>query len=74
MASMATARHKTINSRMKVWAILHTPYQHGQGADEQMTHHERTVNAIANVVQIWLVESPPFQCDYDDSGCMDYEI
>jgi hypothetical protein len=68
MTAMSTARHETINSQMKVWAILRTPYRHGQGADERMTRHGRTVNAIANVVQIWLVESPSFQCD---SGCME---
>jgi hypothetical protein len=28
------------------------------------------VKAIANVVNIWLIESPSFQIAYDDSDCM----
>jgi hypothetical protein len=66
MTAMATARHETINSRMKVWAILRNGYKYGKGTDERMRRHGQTVKAIANVVNIWLVESPPFQCDYDD--------
>jgi hypothetical protein len=71
MTAMATARHETINSRMKIWAILRNAYKYGQGSEERMQRHGQTVNAIANVVNIWLVEDPPFQCDYDDSGCME---
>jgi hypothetical protein len=70
MTAMATARHETINSQMKVWAILHNAYQYGKGMDEQMCRHGCTVKAIANVVTIWFPKSPPFQYDYDDSNCM----
>jgi hypothetical protein len=34
MTAMATARHETINSPMKVWAILPNAYKYGQGMDE----------------------------------------
>jgi hypothetical protein len=30
----------------------------------------KPVNAIADVVNIWNVESLPFQCEYDDSSCI----
>jgi hypothetical protein len=70
MTAMATARHETINSRMKVWAILRNAYKYGKGTDERMHRHGRTVKAIANVVNIWLTESPSFPCEYDDSDCM----
>jgi hypothetical protein len=70
MTAMATAQHETINSWMKVWAILRNAYKYGKGTDKQMLRHGRTVKAIANVVNIWLTESAPFQCRYDDSDCM----
>jgi hypothetical protein len=70
MTAMATARHETINSWMKVWAILRNAYKYGKGTDERLRHHGHTTKAIANVVNIWLTERPPFQCDYDDSNCM----
>jgi DDE superfamily endonuclease len=70
MTAMATVRHETINSRMKVWTILRNSYKYGKGTDEQMRRHGQTVKAIANVVNIWLTESPPFPCHYDDSDCM----
>jgi hypothetical protein len=54
-----------INSRMTVWAVLQTPYQHGQGLQDWLSHHEQTVNAIANVVDIWLMDSPAFAVEYD---------
>jgi hypothetical protein len=47
---------------MKVWAILLTAYRHGQGTVERVRQHKQTVKEIANVVNIWLVKSPPFQC------------
>jgi hypothetical protein len=68
MTAMATSRHETINSRMKVWAILRTSYRHGQGLDKRLLRHERTTKAIGNVVNIWLMESPAFSIQYDDSG------
>jgi hypothetical protein len=68
--AMATARHETINSRMKVWAILPNAYKYGKGTDEQLRRHGHTAKAIANVVNIWLTENPAFQCDYDNSDCM----
>jgi hypothetical protein len=55
MTATATARHETINSRMKVWAILRNAYKYGKGMDERMLRHGRTVKAIANVVNIWLI-------------------
>jgi hypothetical protein len=70
MTAMATARHETINSRMKVWAILRNSYKYGKGTDKWMCRHGQTVKAIANVVNIWLTESPPFPIHYDDSDCM----
>ena len=72
MTALATARHETINSRMKVWAILRTAYRYGQGLEQRLLRHERTVNAIANVVNIWLMESPAFDVDYDDSGFLNF--
>jgi hypothetical protein len=68
MTSIATARHETINSQMKVWAILQTPYWHSEGLQDRMFRHERTVNAITNVINIWLMDSPLFTVEYDDSG------
>ena len=69
MTALATARHETINSRLKVWAIIRNAYRYGQGSDERLKRHERTVNGIANVVNIWLMESPAFQVEcYDDAG------
>jgi hypothetical protein len=57
---------------MKVWAILSTSYQHGQGLREQLSRHKRTVNAIANVVNIWLMDCPSFTDEYDDSGYVEF--
>jgi hypothetical protein len=70
MMAMATVRHETINSRLKVWAILRNAYKYGKGTDKRMRQHGQTVKAVANVVNIWLAESPSFQCDYNDSDCM----
>lgn len=72
MTALATARHETINSRMKIWAIVRNAYRFGQGSEERLKRHEQTINGIANVVNIWLRESPAFQVDYDDSGCIEY--
>jgi hypothetical protein len=72
LTSLATSRHETINSRMKVWAILSTSYRHGQGLQERLSRHERTVNAIANVVNIWLMDCPSFTVEYDDSGYVEF--
>jgi hypothetical protein len=47
MTALATARHETINSWMKVWAIAQISYQHGQGLQEQLSQHVQTVNGIA---------------------------
>jgi hypothetical protein len=63
MTSIATAQ--PINSRMMVWAVLQRPYQHGQGVQDWLLHHEQTMNAIANVVDIWLMDSPAFAAEYD---------
>ena len=72
MTALATARHETINSRLKVWAIVRNAYRYGQGEEERLARHERTVCAIANVTNIWLAESPAFQIeDYDDAGATD---
>jgi hypothetical protein len=60
MTSMATACHKTINSRMKVWAVRHTSYQHGPDLHEWLLCHEQTTKVIANVINIWLMESLHF--------------
>jgi hypothetical protein len=67
---MATACHKTVNSWMKVWAILHNFYKYGKGMDKRMGQHGRTVKVIANVINIWLTKSPSFPCEYNDSDCM----
>jgi hypothetical protein len=67
LTELATAQHKTINSRTKVWAILSRSYQHGQGLQEWLSCHEQTMNAIANVVNIWLMDSLAFTDEYDDS-------
>jgi hypothetical protein len=67
VTSIATAQHETINSRMKVWAILQTPYQQSRLQDWLLSH-EQTMNAIANVINIWLIDSPSFTVEYDDSG------
>jgi hypothetical protein len=72
MTALATARHETINSWMKVWAITLSSYQHGQGLQERLLRHEQTVNAIANVINIWLMDSPAFAAKYDDSGYVEY--
>jgi hypothetical protein len=53
---------------MKVWAILQTPYRHGEGLQDRLLRHKRTVNAIANVINIGLMDSPLFTVEYDDSG------
>jgi hypothetical protein len=53
---------------MKVWAILQTPYRHGEGLQDWLLRHKRTVNAIANVINIGLMDSPLFTVEYDDSG------
>jgi hypothetical protein len=66
MTALATARHKTINSWMKVWAIIQISCQHGQGLQEWLLQHERIVNAIANVINIWLMDSSAFTVKYDD--------
>jgi hypothetical protein len=42
MTALTTAQHETINSRMKVWAILQTSYQHGQGLQESLSRHNQT--------------------------------
>jgi hypothetical protein len=39
MTAVAMTRHETINSRMKVWAILHNAYKYGKGTDKQMRQH-----------------------------------
>ena len=71
MTALATARHEIINSRLKVWAIIRNAYRYGQGSEERLRRHERTVNGIANVVNIWLMESPAFQLEcYDDAGAI----
>jgi hypothetical protein len=70
MMAMAMACYETINSWMKVWAILRNAYKYGKRTDEQMRQHGHTMKAIANVVNIWFTKSPPFQCEYDDSDCM----
>jgi hypothetical protein len=73
MTALATARRQeTISSQMKVWAITQTSYQNGQGLQEQLSRHERTVNAIANVINIWLMDSSAFTVEYDDSGYVEF--
>jgi hypothetical protein len=47
-------------------------YRHGQGLQEWLLWHEQTVNAIANVVHIWLMDSPSFTVEYDDSGNVEF--
>ena len=74
MMGMATARHETINSRLKTFRLVWHPYRFGQGNFERLTRHKRTITAICNVVNIWLVESPAFQLDYDDSGCLEFLV
>jgi hypothetical protein len=59
MTSMATAHHKTINSSMKVWAIWH--YQ--CDLHKRFLHHKQTTKAIANVINIRLMESHEFSID-----------
>jgi hypothetical protein len=48
MTALMTAQHKT----MKVWAILQTSYQHGQGLQESLSCHNQTLNAIAILANI----------------------
>jgi hypothetical protein len=45
---------------MKVLAARLTSYQHGQDLHEQLLRHKQTTKAIANVINIWLLESPAF--------------
>jgi hypothetical protein len=51
-----------------VWASLQTPYCHSEGWQDWLLRHKRTVNAIANVISIWLMDIPSFTVEYDDSG------
>jgi hypothetical protein len=47
-------------------------YQHGQCLQEWLSQHEQTVNVIANVVNIWQMDSLAFTVEYDDSVCWIY--
>jgi hypothetical protein len=42
----------TRNNQQKVWAILQTSYQHGQGLQESLSCHNQTLKAIAILANI----------------------
>jgi len=61
MKARAMARHETVNSRFKHFAILRVEFRQGNH------RHGAVFNAIAAVCQIKIeVESPLFDVDYDD--------
>jgi len=61
MKSVARARHETVNSWFKRFAVLRVEFRHGNH------RHGSVFNAIAMICQIEIeVESPLFDVDYDD--------
>ena len=53
-------RQETVNKRFKNWAILAVPYRH------KLLDHQSVFRAIVVLTQLWFVENPLFQVDYDD--------
>ena len=61
MTAAGTARHETVNGRIKVFGCLKVPFRHG------MERHGRVFKAICNVVQISLqINGPTYTINYDD--------
>ena len=61
MIGRATARHETLNGKLKVFNVLSTRFRHG------IERHESVFNALINIIQLVLIhESPLFDVHYDD--------
>ena len=68
MKSTARARHETVNSKLKQFAILRVEFRHG------FHRHGQVFHSIAAICQIEMeVESPLFPVDYDDLRWDPYE-
>ena len=60
MMSDVRARHETVNSRFKRFAVLRADFRHGE-------RHGTVFFAIATICQIEIkMEAPLFEVDYDD--------
>ena len=53
-------RQETVNKRFKNWAILDVPYCH------KLLDCQSVFCAIVVLTQLFFVENPLFQVDYDD--------
>ena len=61
MIGRATARHETLNGKLKVFNVLSTWFRHG------IERRKSVFKALINIIQLVLIhESPLFDVHYDD--------
>ena len=58
--ALARARHECINHRFKQWRALKDIWRH------DIADHGRAMQAVANIEQFLLQQSPSWQVDYND--------
>ena len=58
--ALARARHETVNRRFKEWKILQERFRH------PLEKHGMVFQAIANIVQLKMMEQPTWQVEYND--------
>ena len=58
--SLARARHECTNRKFKEWKVLKDVFRH------DLTLHGKVFHAVANIVQVKIVEGGTWQVDYYD--------